>query len=197
MHHAPAGAGSPGAALSRVSDLPRGGPCSSTHELRLASLGERHLDHVEVARDDRRREHVLRLARAARAPKYRGETCVSASSRTPASPRSLGGLARGRVQRVGGAIALVLAERRLVHEHVRALGERTHRLDGRGVAGDDDATAGPCGPTTSSGVEHPSVGERDRLAALQCASLGPERDRRARRRSSLSNRPGRSSSTSA
>ena len=55
--------------------------------------------------------------------------------------RDLGGLKRGRVQRLGGAFALVLEERRLVDENVGVFGEYAHRLDGRRVARDDDACA--------------------------------------------------------
>ena len=53
----------------------------------------------------------------------------------------LGRLARGRMERLLGTVALLLGERRLVDEHVGALGEDPNRLDRRGVAGDHDPPA--------------------------------------------------------
>ena len=73
------------------------------------AFGERNLDHVEVAGDDgvpRTRSLRLREQLAAEVPRR--------DVRQREQPHSgvaceLGGLARGRVQRVGSAIPLVLA----------------------------------------------------------------------------------------
>ena len=110
-------------------------------EPRLAALGERHLDHVEVPRHDRRGKDLARLAGELR-PEVARRDMREREQPHAGVARDLGRLERGRVQRVCGAVALVLEERRLVDEHVRALGEHAHRLDGRGVAGNDDAPAG-------------------------------------------------------
>ena len=89
--------------------------------------------------------------------------------------RDLGGLTRCRVQGLDGARSFVFEERRLVHEQVCVLRENTDGLGGRCVAGDHDAPAGPRLPEHQIGSEHPAVGERDRLAALQRPSLRPVR----------------------
>ena len=90
--------------------------------------------------------------------------------------RDLGGLARGRMHRLGGAVGLLVGEGRLVDEHVGALGEGANRLGRRGVAGDDDAASGSRCTDDRVRGEDAAVGERDRLAALQRAALGPVRD---------------------
>ena len=66
-----------------------------------------------------------------------------------------------------------------------------------GVAGVHDGPTGARRPDELLGLHRSPVGERDRLAALQRASLGPERDAERVGRPSLSKRPGRSLSTSA
>jgi hypothetical protein len=89
---------------------------------------------------------TARASRSRSRPKYRGETCVRASIRTPASRATSVRLGRGRVQRLGGAIDLLLEERRLVDEQIRTLCEHAHdlrrrrchrgtRSSGRGAAG--------------------------------------------------------------
>ena len=87
-------------------------------------------------------KHLARLARELAAEVARRDVRQREQAHAGVA-RELGRLQRGRVQRVGGAVALLLGERRLVDEHVGALGEHAHRLDRRGVARDDDAPARP------------------------------------------------------
>ena len=63
--------------------------------------------------------NTSRASRSSSEPRYRGETCVSASSPTPAA-RDLGGLVSGGVAGVDGAIAVFLGERRLVDQQLGA-----------------------------------------------------------------------------
>ena len=90
--------------------------------------------------------------------------------------RDLGGLQRGRVQRLRRAVALLLRERRLVDQHVGAFGEHAHGLDRRRVAGDHDAPPRPRLAEDGVGRQHAAVGQRHRLAALQRAAFRAERD---------------------
>ena len=80
----------------------------------------------------------------------------------------LGRLARGAVQRRGGALGVLVQERRLVDEHVGAVGGDDDRVGRRRVTADDDAPAG-------ARLAHDLLGRDvvDRLAALQAAEVGP------------------------
>ena len=121
---------------------------------------------------------------ASSGPKYRGETCVSASIRTPASRRDLRRLARGRVHRLGGAVGLV-RRRRSPRGRAGRRPPRARATTSDGAVSPVYTTVRPArgGPSTSSGVDRPPVGERHGLAALERAPLRARRERRARRRS--------------
>ena len=147
----------------------------------------------------RRREDSPRLARATRA---RSSAARRASSRAagrrrrarsppPAAPSS--GLSRL------GAVALLLGERRLVDEHVRALGEHLTTVSTGAVSPviHDAPPAPGRAPSTASGVTtapSASVTDSPRCSAPRSGPNGhPEGIRRLRRRT----RPGRSGSSTA
>ena len=141
----------------------------------VAALGERDLDHVEVARHDRVREKLARLAQHLRAEVARGEV----RQREHAHARGRGdlrSLARGRVRRLLRALALLLAEGRLVDEQLGALREVDVRERRRGVAGDEHLPPGARRPEHLLRRHDAAVGERDRLAGLEPAALGARRD---------------------
>ena len=119
-------------------------PCerAALHELRPAALREADVDRIEVPRHDRVREDRPRLARdlaaevAVREVREREELDLGGA-------RDAGRLVRGRVLRLPRALALVLAERRLVDEHVGVPGRLDHGLRRAAVAGDHDLAPGP------------------------------------------------------
>ena len=73
-------------------------------------------------------------------------------------------------------VAVLVEERRLVDEDVGAGEEHADCIRRSGVAGVHDGPTGPRRPDELLGLHRSPVGERDRLPALQGASLGPERD---------------------
>src|SRR3954451_2246521 len=87
----------------------------------LALLGERDVDRVEVARDDRALEHRARLV-ADLAAAVAGRDVRQREHPDVGLARDLGRLAGGAVAGLEGALALVLDEGRLVDEQVGAVG---------------------------------------------------------------------------
>ena len=90
--------------------------------------------------------------------------------------RDLGCVGRGRVLRLARAVALVVAEGRLVDEQVGARARPRHARDGARVAGEDDRPPGPRRPEHLAGVIVAAVRKRDGVAALERAALRPGRD---------------------
>ena len=140
---------------------------------RLAPLGERHLDRVEVARD-------VRVARTtARASSRSSRAGVAAREVRQREQPDLG-LARelGRLARRCCARSRARARPPPRRTSPRARARRRscaatrERLARRGVAGDHDLAARPrSGPITCSGAH-----AVDGLAALQAPEVGPGRD---------------------
>jgi len=98
---------------------------SSLAELRCAPLLERDVDDVEVPRNDRLGEDGARLPRhlpgeiAGRKMRQREHADVGRAG-------DGGGVERRRVGRLAGPLLLLVAERRLVHEHIGAAGGLEH-----------------------------------------------------------------------
>ena len=180
-------------------DTDSGAGCNraALDERREPALGERDLDHVEVAGDDRLREHLARLARGL-GPEVAGREVRQREQLHARGGGDLRRLARGRVRRLSRPLALLLAERRLVDEQLGALREVEIGERRRGVAGDRAPSVPARGsPSTCVGRDDGAVGERDRLAATAGGRARGPAARRARRRSRRRSGPGLASSTSA
>jgi hypothetical protein len=111
----------------------------------LAAFLVRHLDEVEVARNDRMREDLARLAGEVRAEVARRDVGQRQHPHLGVV-RHLCSLPGGRVEGLGCACGLVVGERRLVDEQVRPVRQRADDLRGGGVAGIDDRPPRPRGP---------------------------------------------------
>ena len=81
----------------------------------------------------------------------------------------LGGLGRGRVARLGGALDLVLHEGRLVHQEVRLPRHEARHVAGGGVAGEHDLAAAARLPHHLVGLD-----AVHHLAPLEAAEVRPE-----------------------
>ena len=123
-----------GAAAGRRAAVP-------AHELGLAALGQRDLDRVEVAWDLGGGEDVARLVADLSAGVARGEVRQREQADLGVGG-DLGRLARGAVQGLGGALGVLVQERRLVDEQVGAVCGDDDRVGRRRVAADDDAPPG-------------------------------------------------------
>src|SRR4051812_31551324 len=134
-------------------------------QVRLPALGEGDLDGVEVARDDGVLEDLARLVAdvAREVPRREVGEGEELHARVAGYPRCLRG---SRVPGLARASALVLTERRLVHEQVGAVGVDLDRLHRGGVAGVDDPPARTVGPDDLLGPD-----AVDGLAALQAAEV--------------------------
>ena len=142
------------------------------HQLGLAALGERDVDRVEVARHDRVGEDrpglVADLAPAVARRQVHEREQPAPPPRRAALRRLLG----GRVLRLLRALGLLPRERRLVHEHVGAVGDLDQLVARAGVAGDHElaAQAGRS-PITCSGLTPLTTSPRCRRP-----KSGPGRD---------------------
>src|SRR4051794_338472 len=136
----------------------------------LAALGERDLDRVEVARDD----HVLERRAglfADLARKVAGGDVHKREQLDLGVGGQLGGLASGGVSGLAGALAVVLAEGRLVDEHVGVIGVDLGGLGRLGVAGVDDPAA-----RTVLANDLVGVYAVDGLAPLEAPEVGARLD---------------------
>ena len=100
---------------------------------------------------------------------------MSASSRDLGGPRDAGGLERRRVRRLARPLALVLAEGRLVDEHVGAARGLDHRSAGPLSPAITTFRPGRAGTEDLVRRDRPAVRERHRLAALERAALRARR----------------------
>ena len=133
-----------------------------------APLREADVDDIEVLRNNRLGEDRARLA-----DDLRPEVAVR-QMRQREHPhlrclRKLGRRRRRGVQRLVGARALLLRERRLMHEDVSVSRGPEHGLAGARVAGDHYSPPRPRGPEHLLRADGRAVGELDGLAALQPA----------------------------
>src|SRR3954452_3439534 len=138
-------------------------------ELGGALLRQRHVDRVEVARDDGAREHRARLV-ADLAAAVAGGDVGQREQPDVGLAGDLGRLAGGAVAGLERAVSRLLGERRLVDEHVGADRGGADHVARRGVAGDDDGAAGARRPDDLLGADAVAA-----LAALQAPEVGPER----------------------
>src|SRR5437763_11468875 len=109
---------------------------------RLAALGERDLDSVEVARHDRVVEHGPRLVAKLAAAVARRDV----DEREHDDLRFGCKLGRGACRRVGGfarTLLLIEGERRLVDQQVGTVRDCARHVRRRGVAGQHDPAAAP------------------------------------------------------
>jgi hypothetical protein len=77
------------------------------------------------------------------------------------------GLTRRRMSRLARTVDFLIGERCLVHEHVGGPRGLDDGLRGPGVARDHDLPARATRADQHNRIDHASIGERDRLAAVQ------------------------------
>ena len=131
---------------------------------------------VEVTRQDRRREHLARLARAGR---LRSSAARCASARAARRPRHARSRAAWRAVEWPVSRARSRSSSRNVASWTSTSAPAKSIADGvrrSRVPGVHDGPPGPRRPDELLGLHRAPVGEGDRLPALQRASLGPERD---------------------
>ena len=139
---------------------------SGLEEPRTAPLRKPDFDYIEVPWNDRLGEDLARFARDLRpevAVREVREDEHARSSRTgePGCPRAR------RVGRLGRALGLLLAEGRLVDEHVRLLGDLEHGPGRGSVTRQDDLPPGPSRAEHLFGRDLAASGQRDRLPTLE------------------------------
>lgn len=86
--------------------------------------------------------------------------------------REVGGLACGGVARFVGSLGLVIAESRFVHKDIRILRRGESRGTGAGIPREDDPAPGAGGADERVRLDRASVGESDRLAAVDVSPEG-------------------------
>ncbi len=154
--------------------LPNGSR-SRLDETGNAPLLERNVDDIEVPRDDRLREDRARLTDDLRTEVAIGEVREREHAHL-GRLRDRGGARRRRVERLVRALALLLGERRLVHEQVRVLRDLE---DGRRrcrVAGEHDPPARPWRAEHLLGPHLGPAGKLHGLPCLEATEQGPLRD---------------------
>jgi hypothetical protein len=136
---------------------------------------EPDVDDIEVLRNHGLREDLARLARDL------GPEVAIREVRQREHPH-LGGFGdggrsgSGRVQRLVRALALLLRERRLVHQDIGLVRHLEHSRSGRGVAGEDHLPPGARRPQDLVGTDRAALGHVDGLAGLEPAEQRPFRN---------------------
>jgi hypothetical protein len=136
---------------------------------------EPDVDDIEVLRNHGLREDLPRLAGDL------GPEVAIREVREREHPhlRGLGeggGSGSGRVQRLVRALALLLRERRLVHQDIGLVRHLEHGRSGRGVAREDHLAPGARRPQDLVGADRSALGQVDGLAGLEPAEQRPFRN---------------------
>lgn len=147
---------------------PLGAPSDVTG---CSPLGVRHLNAIEVARDDRRSERSLRLCTDLTNHVARRDV-GEGKKRHLGSDGHQGRVASGAVSGLVGTRAVGLNERRLVHEKVGATGGIDRGAAGLGVSREDDPSAVPRRPKHLLGPHLPTW-HVDDFTALETPKVWP------------------------
>src|SRR5687768_5537483 len=148
---------------------------SSLAELRCAPLLERDVDNVEVPGNDRLGEDGACLPRDLAGEIARREMGEREHAHVGGASDG-GGVERRRVGRLARPLLLLVAERRLVDEHVGATSGLQHARRRRRVPREHDLAPGALGPEHHLRRYCPAVREHDRAPGLEGSTLRPFRD---------------------
>jgi hypothetical protein len=136
------------------------------------SLREADVDDIEVLRNDRLREDRARLTDDLRPEVSIREMRESEKADTGRS-RELRSTRRGGMERLVGPLALLVRERGLVHQEVRASRRLEHRRRRTSVPGDDHLPARARRAENLLWADRGAVGQVDRDAILEAAEKRP------------------------